>query len=240
MLRRIPIVQSLTSFDAECHAVARKKFLILWFFSFLPILFAAGTSSYLAKHPNELAESSSSIPATSETNTEARTTSVSADAEENSTSAMGTFWTKLKVFFASIFNTFCATDPFIYAASFLSPMIYLIVEKYTEQRQYIGARRQSPDRLSTEPTGFLLTLMFTFLLYVTTAYIYGIAKAGDAQNNEYPIPFFFGLFIYLYAMFCWYFVILDSVDRESDFVRENRQREEEAINSFSQRVGGSA
>ena len=135
---------------------------------------------------------------------------------------------------------FSATDQFIYAVSFLSPMLYMLYEKYVRQRRYIASGKRSPDMVGPAPRGFGYILFIALLLFVFTAFAFGASKVQQADQTGTAIEGYLAtgaIGVYAYSIFCWYITILMSISMDfPDFVAKTRQSENDMTDAFSKRL----
>lgn len=129
-----------------------------------------------------------------------------------------------------------ATDQFIYAVSFLPAILYLVHEKLERRGQYIHERKRRPSADLDLP-GSHWILWGTTIVLIFTAFAYGVTKADP--SIQWPFLSASGLVVYVYAMYCWYITILDSITpTQSDYVGDGRKREDEMKGKFAERIRG--
>lgn len=134
------------------------------------------------------------------------------------------------------------SDLFIYTATFLTPIFYLIFERYRALSE-----KDREDNIGKNVTrifrGYGLVATMAILLLLVTAIAFGPSKTGMASPilNTFLSHLLvkYSWCIYLFSLYCWYLTILDSVI-EGSYVDDMRDQETESVNSFQRRLADRA
>ncbi|WP_205204772.1 hypothetical protein [Azonexus hydrophilus] len=129
------------------------------------------------------------------------------------------------------------SELFVYTATFLTPIFYMIFEKYQEssETQFGEKIVQSVRRLFK---GYGLVALISIVIMILTAIAFGQIKAGSSDfHNSFLGYYLSGLSlpIYIFSLYCWYLTLLDGAWR-GDFVSENRSSEKNIVSDFSARL----
>lgn len=129
------------------------------------------------------------------------------------------------------------SELFVYTATFLTPVFYMIFEKYQESSEtQIGEKiAQSFRRLFK---GYEWVALISIVIMIFTAIAFGQIKAGSSDFQKSFLGHYlssWSLRIYFFSLFCWYLTLLDGAWR-GDFVSENRSAEKSIVNDFSARL----
>lgn len=133
------------------------------------------------------------------------------------------------------------SELFVYSASFLTPLIYIIFERYSKIEMEESFKKKLTEAITMKVFRGYHLLWFTSAFFLLmTAIGFSSVKTGGGDFNNTFLYFFLvdGAYcIYFFALFCWYLSILDGVFIGGDFVSENRDDEAELVSDFSQRLG---
>ncbi|HBO2483039.1 TPA: hypothetical protein VDV13_001628 [Pseudomonas aeruginosa] len=129
------------------------------------------------------------------------------------------------------------SELFVYTATFLTPVFYMIFEKYQESSEtQIGEKiAQSVRRLFK---GYGLVALISIVIMTLTAIAFGQIKAGASDFQGSFLGYYLtnlSLPIYIFSLFCWYLTLLDGA-LKGDFVSENRNSEKNIVKDFSARL----
>jgi len=138
-------------------------------------------------------------------------------------------------FLDRIGGAFSISEQFVYAASFLSPVIYIIIERYVSAS---GEKKlQAAFKGIFRGYGWVLTLALVLLVVTMLAYsATKVSSSGFEKSFLYRFVADGALWFYVGALFCWYLSILDGFGVTGDFVEENRRQEEGLKKTFSDRL----
>lgn len=129
------------------------------------------------------------------------------------------------------------SEQFVYTASFITPILYILFEKYQ------NSSSDAPDesfykKIQTIFPGYGLVAFVSLIIIVLTATAFSSLKT----NSEFFKSSFLNLFlvtyspyIYGFALYCWYLSLLDGVVT-GDFVEQNRASENKLSSAFSARI----
>lgn len=138
--------------------------------------------------------------------------------------------------FAKLKEAISVSELFVYSATFLSPIIYMIVERYYECPEDKSGKRSVAGIFK----GYRIILLFSILLMFSTAIGFSHIKV-DA--NTFKISFLgyyltnSVLIIYLFSLYCWYLTLLDGFSLSTgSFINENRTSEMNVSNEFKARL----
>jgi hypothetical protein len=140
-----------------------------------------------------------------------------------------------------VLHSFSSTHQFIYAVSFLAPMLYLLFELYDRQNQYIDARKRSPESLGPRPKGIGFIVYIALIVFIFTSFAYGAANASPATaiHPLQTISQKAASWVYIYGLICWYITILmpmPPIVASIDYVGAGRQKEEDLKRDFQARI----
>lgn len=142
-------------------------------------------------------------------------------------------------FMAKLGEGLTVSELFVYSASFLTPLIYIIFERYAKMEMEESFAKKFSEAFKVFKGYQIIWFVSAFFLLMT-AIGFSFVKTGASGFNGTFLHAFLvdGVFyIYLFALFCWYLSILDGVFAGGDFVGENRDDEAELVSDFSQRLG---
>ncbi len=130
------------------------------------------------------------------------------------------------------------SELFVYSASFLTPLIYIIFERYAKMEAEESFAKKITEAMKVFRGYQILWFISAFFLLMTAIGFSSVKTGGDTFNNTFLYFFLVdgAYFIYFFALFCWYLSILDGVFLGGDFVSENRDDEAELVSDFSQRL----
>lgn len=126
------------------------------------------------------------------------------------------------------------SELFVYTASFLTPVLYMIYEKFNDSpNEKISSRLKNGIF-----KGYGLVAFLSLLMMLATIVAFGSLKNNASSFqisflNHYLINYSFA--IYLFSLYCWYLTLLDG-SIGGDFVSSNRNAENKTANGFSQRI----
>lgn len=130
------------------------------------------------------------------------------------------------------------SELFVYTASFLTPVLYLIYERYSDStKNELGERLADSFKGVFKGYGLvallaLLTMLFTavaFSLIKTNTEIFKFTFLHQFLVSYAPL-------IYLFSLYCWYLTLLEGTSSSGNFIRTNRNAENKTAESFSARL----
>lgn len=130
---------------------------------------------------------------------------------------------RLQPFVQSLYSEFTGKSIYIYATSFIVPLLYVFWEEYISLLKYAFSRKTAPDDLRPPPS-FGLILCIALIAFGMSAALYGFLENQGVSTYFATLTFA----IYLYAMFCWYFTLLMRADNLDAGVYTRSLRAEEA------------
>ena len=142
----------------------------------------------------------------------------------------------LREFISRVVSEFNSTSLFVYAISFLVPILYLLYERLQEYRLFAFSRESPPKHLELPP-GYDLVLFVAFLVFVFTAFTYGSTTTGGTVLDV-VITWGGVVLVYLYSLYCWYLTMLmEALAKEPvSFMEDRRSEEAEFTGLLSARV----
>lgn len=148
----------------------------------------------------------------------------------------GSIWDK---FVGKMQDSMSFSEQFVYAAAFLSPVLYIIYEKYTliEPEGTVNEKlRQTFDRVFWG-YGWVSGVGLIVLFLTVVGY-----SAAKTNLDFFKTTFLFqigttlSLYFYLYALYCWYLSLLDGTGSVGNYVEANREDEAELGDQFARRL----
>lgn len=134
-------------------------------------------------------------------------------------------------------DSITVSELFVYTATFLTPVFYIIYEKYQESSEpQIGERILESFKSLFRGYGFVA--LTSIVIMLLTAIAFGQIKAGSVDFQKSFLGYYlqnFSLLIYIFSLYCWYLTLLDGAWR-GDFVSENRNSEDKIVRNFAARL----
>lgn len=149
---------------------------------------------------------------------------------------------KWDAFILSLESSFLGTHQYIYAVSFITPIFYLLWEKYLELAQHTGSGKRSLGSLTVLPLGYGWLLLWSISVFLVTAVAYANSTHLSPTKpatllHELSRNGIVTISVYLFALLCWYFTILDSIGTPRfDYVTTVRRNEKKQLEQFSDRL----
>lgn len=134
-----------------------------------------------------------------------------------------------------------SSELFIYTAAFISPYLYILVERYYESLVHSPKMKTSTVRLRCLPPGFLLlsgagaiVLILSCLLFVashTNPQDHSNTRLANLLNN-------YILYLYIFSLACWYLSLADGFSNKDpkDFIENGRKEERTLFESFQSSI----
>jgi hypothetical protein len=146
-------------------------------------------------------------------------------------------------FFSNLWNAFSGRHQFIYAVSFITPVLYLLWERYKDARKaYLEATSDGTDvsganlyqRFTPEGYGWMLSI--SICVFLITAVSYTLAEAhvpGTPKSLAHRVSPLTAVAVYLYGLFCWYYCVLEGVGEPTGrSPNQHRKAEQSAVKGF--------
>lgn len=113
-------------------------------------------------------------------------------------------------------NTFRYGEMFIYAAAFLSPVVYKAVEAVQEVQYSRQGEEKKWSDYKSQLRGIGSVVVLSFLILILTAFSFATAKGG-AIGDSYFLIFFGGhpIAVYIISLALWYAVVLADAREET-------------------------
>ena len=146
------------------------------------------------------------------------------------------FWSKLC-------SEFVGTHQFIYTVSFITPVVYLVFERFRHLEGFVKSRKTKAEgRIKHTPDGFGVILAWAVIIFVLTTAGYAVSTTRSMRNANTFLDVISQatvVWVYLFALLCWYFTILDSTEiTPADFSVAKKRNEDEFSAEFNQRISG--
>jgi hypothetical protein len=142
-------------------------------------------------------------------------------------------------FIEKFFQSITASELFIYSAGFITPILYLLIERYFSGDNSSLENRVHRVIRSVFPGYFWLFFPALFA-WIIAFFAYGVSRAnGGLTQDSFLMKFGEGYsqYIYIYALFCWYLTLCDGCASQStDYTGSIRGEERELAASFHQRI----
>ncbi|MGJ7555084.1 hypothetical protein ACSFBI_13865 [Variovorax sp. RB3P1] len=138
---------------------------------------------------------------------------------------------------AKLRDSITVSELFVYSAAFLTPILYLYYERYSELPS-----AQFAEKLVQEVKGIFkgygLVALIALLLILFTAIAFSNIKTDSANFKQSFLHYYlakYSLIVYLFSLYCWYLTLLDGANT-GDFVGANRKKENDVTSAFSARL----
>lgn len=131
------------------------------------------------------------------------------------------------------------SEQFVYAASFLSPVLYIIFERYISRDNDESMSERLRNSFKGVFDGYGLICFFATIVMLLTVSAYTATKTNlDYFESTFLYKFSTesSLWLYFYAVFCWYLSMLDGAATGEDFVRNTRENENQLADRFTARI----
>lgn len=140
--------------------------------------------------------------------------------------------------FSNVFiDFFSSAEMFVYTTAFLSPVIYMIWEKYQLAKDAEDFR----ERIKQAYSVFGLNALLSIAVLIFAAIAYSANKLSPlAQTPPTFLDLIYGKYSYIfyfYSIYCWYLTMLDGF-RDFNFTESFREQEEQSANSFKAQLAG--
>lgn len=140
-------------------------------------------------------------------------------------------------FLSKLREAISISELFVYSATFLTPVLYMIIEKYQDSNED-GFGDKISKSISSLFDGYGLIAFISILTMLLTAVAFALIKVNHAGFNETFIAHYLpslSLPIYIFSLYCWYLTLLDG-KLSGDYVEETRAAEQRNVEDFSKRL----
>jgi len=151
----------------------------------------------------------------------------------------------LGAYYDAFYKKLFETDVFVYSASFLAPLLVLFIDHDFSKESEKADKINLSEFFKTPFKGYKLYFIVAAFCLLITAIAYTARSAStpnsDEQNNLFSIMYNSGfeVYIYLFAIFCWYLSLLDGARSDTtDVVEIARQQEDKSVDQFKARIAG--
>lgn len=147
-----------------------------------------------------------------------------------------TIWGK---FVVKLSDAVSLSEQFVYATSFVSPLLYIIYERYqlNEHGEKFGVKLA--ESVKSIFPGYVVISLCAIGVLVYSVVAFTASKVSPESFKStflYQIAESWALFLYLVALLCWYLSLLDSLASQGDFVARGRIDEELVSAGLAERV----
>ncbi|TGK04433.1 hypothetical protein EHO58_11030 [Leptospira selangorensis] len=134
---------------------------------------------------------------------------------------------------------FSFSEIYIYIATFVSPVMYIVYERYHQQEFDTSYYQKFKSTIRTIYPGYMWTTFLAILLLLFTMGGFAVLKNNpDAFKNTlyFLIVTKLGWYLFFYSLFCFYLSILDGIIDTGNFIEANRLEESHFSEDFSKRL----
>lgn len=144
-------------------------------------------------------------------------------------------------FWSHLVKEFNGTHQFIYTVSFITPVLYLVIEHNAQYVQFLKSnKRKAEGVVKFAPDGFGWVLFWSMIVFLFTTAAYAVSTTADLRDETLfldSISRSTVFIVYLFALLCWYFTILDSTEAPRySYARSKSKGEDELKNALDQRI----
>ncbi len=145
-----------------------------------------------------------------------------------------------QLFFKELTSRINLVEVFIYSSTFISPLLYLCVEKYVTSA---GGPKEERFSQSFEKVfeGYPFVWIVAIIVMIVSLVAFALSK-GNVVDQRITFLSFYGTKLsaafYVYALYCWYLTLCDSCLVPRDFLDYTRNDEAELGNDFNKRMDG--
>lgn len=143
----------------------------------------------------------------------------------------------LPALWSKITEAISVSELFVYIASFLTPVLYILYERYVNTAQ-AGFNKRVSQSFKELFNGYGVVAFTALLLMLITVAAFSALKTNpDVFKSTYLSLFLtkYSWLIYVFALYCWYLSLLDGV-HTGDFVVANRKSEKAVSRGLADRV----
>jgi hypothetical protein len=132
------------------------------------------------------------------------------------------------------------SEAFVYAAAFISPVLFIVIQRYITSRD---EEKSLAQRLKTDLAGIFRGYALVWVLALVVLFITAIAFAAEKTD-----PFMFrqtflseigeilAPWLYVFSLICWYLTLCDEFFEGIDYSEESRASEDHLAADFSKRI----
>jgi hypothetical protein len=130
------------------------------------------------------------------------------------------------------------SELFVYSASFLTPLIYIIYEKFQEAEDNADFSEKLRDAFKVFRGYQLMSFLAVISLLITVVGFAAVKTDLGSFKSTFLHAFLVGNAIYIYAfsLFCWYLSLLDGFGGSRGFFRRKETSEKQFQSDFSDRL----
>lgn len=136
-------------------------------------------------------------------------------------------------------EAFSGSEQYIYAASFISPLLYIIWDRYKAVEDNFKLSEKVDEAFKSVFKGYGLVSALAVLILLATITTFSATKIDPVTYEStflYALTEQWSFLIYLYALICWYLSILDAQSTLGDYVGKARSKENDIRTAFSNRI----
>jgi len=148
-------------------------------------------------------------------------------------------------FLNELSNQFFGTHQFIFAVSFITPVLYLWYEYFDQMTQFIRSnKRKAEGSFKQAPEGVVYVIVSAILVWLFTALAYATDPSVGTDGGPTMLQRMAGSglavgLVYLFSLMCWYLTIIDTVPPPVDgFQIEKKNSERSLADQFNNRISG--
>jgi hypothetical protein len=149
-----------------------------------------------------------------------------------------TLWAK---FAAKLRESITVSEAFVYAAAFISPVLFIIIQRYVSSSS--DEEKSLAQRFRTNLAGIFRSYVFVWvmalLVLIVTAVAFAAQKtdpSGFRQTFLSQIGESCALALYIFSLICWYLTLCDEFFEGIDYSDASRASEDHLTKDFSQRL----
>ena len=138
-------------------------------------------------------------------------------------------------------NSFSVSEIFVYAAAFLSPVLYIIFERYHEASAEDKSKQKKMVNIRNIFPGYPTIFLLSALTLLATSISYSINRVAPNIFGDIFLSKLISdgaIVIYIFSLYCWYLSILDGLRPSVDFVGASRRGERKLSQDFESRMKG--
>lgn len=139
-----------------------------------------------------------------------------------------------------LWKHFNGKNQFIYAVSFITPILYMIYERYILMQSHVESGKRTSKDLRKLPPGFGWIMFWAVLVFVFAAFAFATSATRPIRTSTTfldVVSKYTVLLVYLFSLLCWYMTILDSsMEPAQAFTDTIRKEEDELAATFSRRI----
>ncbi|GAA0587485.1 hypothetical protein ACFQH5_16770 [Halomonas salifodinae] len=141
-------------------------------------------------------------------------------------------------FVAKLQEGLSVSELFVYSASFLTPLIYIIYEKFQNAEDNADFSEKLREAFKVFKGYQLMSFLAAVSLAITAVGFTAVKTDFGSFRSTFLHAFLVGnsLYIYVFSLFCWYLSLLDSVGGGKGFFRRKEINQKKMQSEFSDRL----